>query len=357
MADSGGHWKNLDEARKLTESTKIPGVFETDVKINNPIEKLPMVQANNSGKSIKFLREANFSEAAVTEIDIGQQMSWTEDVEYSEVEVYLKRLGLQRPLDQWHPNIHATFNDYRIQALLEMEKMMMRQVGDRVVYGDYTYNDQWDGWHALNAERGTAYSGTVNTGSKLNIDNGNSTGLSLQYVRNMITAMKLGCNAIWLNPLLREKIDAAYQEKGFVGLATGTAGNLGYITQTQDDAGMPVTRFAGIPLENSDFMMTETVNTGTGASSDARTKDATSAGEYSLFGVRYGNIMNKEPGLGFGYGGTPGQGDFYELTHFPALEDYVAEGFRLVMYGAVLMGSPFCLGRIWDIDPAEDLLV
>ncbi len=357
MADSGGHWKTLTEARKLTESTKIPGVFDTDIKVANPIEALPVVQASNTGTSIKFLREKNFSEEAVTEIDIGQQMTWSESVEYTECEVQLKRLGFQRPLDQWHQAIHATFNDYRVQALLEMEKMMMRRVGDRIVYGDYTYSDTWDGYHALNAERGTAYSGAVNTGSKLNIDNGNTTGLSLQYLRNMIGAMKLGCSELWLNPLLREKVDAAYQEKGFVGLATGTAGSLGYITQTQDDQGKPVTSFAGVRLVNSDYMMTETVNTGTGASSNARSKDATSAGEYSVFGLLYGNIMNREPGIGFGFGGTSGAGDFYELTHFPTLEDYVAEGFRMVMYGAVLMGSPFCLGRIWDIDPAEDLLV
>ena len=38
MADSGGHWKTLAEARKLTDSTKIPGVFETDIKKGNPAE-------------------------------------------------------------------------------------------------------------------------------------------------------------------------------------------------------------------------------------------------------------------------------------------------------------------------------
>jgi len=357
MADSGGHWKTLDEARKLTESTKIPGVFETDIKRLNPIELMPVVQASHSGKSIKWLREKNFSEEAVEEVDIGQQMTWSEDVEYDEVEVYLKRLGIQRPLDQWHQEIHGTFNDYRAIALLEMEKKMVRRIGDRIIYGDYTYNDQWDGLHALAAERGTPYSGTMNTGSMLNIDNGNGTGLHLQYLRNMLNAMKFGCDQIWMPDLVAQKLDAAYQEKGFVGLATGTAGNLGYITQTWDDMGRPVLNFAGRPIIRTDYIMTETVNTGTGASSNARSKDTSSSGEHSVFGVKFGNVIAKEPGICLGFGGTSGTGDLYKLVHFPNLEDFDAEGLRLIMYGAVLLGSFLSLGRIFDVDGAEDILV
>jgi len=357
MADSGGVWKTLTEARKLTESTKIPGVFETDIKRLNPAELMPIVQAGHSGKSIKFLREKNFSEEAVEEVDIGQQMTWSEDVEYDEIEVYMKRLGIQRPLDQFHPEIHGTFNDYRAIALLDMEKKVMRRIGDRIIYGDYTYNDQWDGVHALAAERGTAYSGTINTGSTLNIDNGNGTGLSLQYLRIMINAMLFGCDQIWMPDLVAQKMDAAYQEKGFVGLATGTAGNLGYINQTWNELGQPVLMFGGRPIMRTDYLMTETVNAGTGASSNARTKDSSSSGEHSIFGVKYGNVLNKEPGLCLGIGGTSGEGDLYKLTHFPVLEDFDAEGFRMIVYGAVLLGSYLCLGRIFDVDGAEDLLV
>jgi len=42
---SGGHWKTLAEAQKLTQSTKIPGVFEEDIKRNNPLERIPVAQA------------------------------------------------------------------------------------------------------------------------------------------------------------------------------------------------------------------------------------------------------------------------------------------------------------------------
>ena len=39
MANSGGHWATLAEAQKLTQSTKIPGVIEEDVKRNNPLDR------------------------------------------------------------------------------------------------------------------------------------------------------------------------------------------------------------------------------------------------------------------------------------------------------------------------------
>ena len=57
-----------------------------------------------------------------------------------------------------------------------------------------------------------------------------------------------------------------------------------------------------------------------------------------------------EPGLTYAYGGTEGLGDFYKLVRFPELEDYDAGGIRLVNYGAVLLGSSLCLGRIADIN-------
>jgi len=346
--DSGGVWKTLAEARKLTQSTRIPGVFETDIKKANPVELMRPVQASNSGKSISFLREKNFSDEAVSEVDIGQQMTWSEDVEYDEVEVFLKRLGIQRPLDQWHQNIHGTYNNYRAIALLEQEKKLLRKIGDRIIYGDYTYSDTWDGLHAIIAERGTPYAGTLGTGSKLNIDQADA-GLSLNYLRVMLKAMSYGCDELWGNDTIWTWVDAAYQEKGFAGLAYTAAGNIGLITQGKDEIGKAVTKFDGIPLISTDYAMAETSGTGTGASSNARTKSTASTGRFSVFGLKHGNILMKEPGICFGYGGTAGQGDLYKLVVFPNLEDYDAEGLRLISYGAVLMGSPFCASRIFDI--------
>lgn len=350
--DSGGHWKDLDEARKLTESTKIPGVFATDIKRNNPAERLPVVQASGTGKSLKWLREKNFSEDAVLDLDIGDQLTWDDDVEYDEVETYLKRLGIQRKLDNFVKEVYSTYNNYRAQALLETEKKVIRRIGDRIIYGDLTYgaSGQWDGLHAYAAERSTPWAGS-GTNSKLNMDMA-SAGLSLQYVRTMEDALPLGVDEIWTPFEILRWLDAAYEEKGFVGLKYDTAGNLGFLQRTLNDLGKRVMSWNGIPFARTDYLMGETTGTGTGATSDARTKLATSSAEYSMFFVLKGNVMDEEPGVCFAYGATEGAGDLYKFTPFEKLEDYDGEGMRLVTYGAVLLGSYLALGRIADIADA-----
>src|SRR3989337_743639 len=99
MADSGGHWKTLAEAQKLTQSLKIPGVFEEDIKRNNPLERLTVAQAAHTGLKIEWLREMPAAvialEGAVTEIDIGEALAWSDDVEYEEKEMTLRRCYVQ----------------------------------------------------------------------------------------------------------------------------------------------------------------------------------------------------------------------------------------------------------------------
>ena len=61
-------------------------------------------------------------------------------------------------------------------------------------------------------------------------------------------------------------------------------------------------------------------------------------------------MLAQQPGVTYAYGGTEGLGDFYKLVRFPELENWDAGGIRLVNYGAVLLGSSLCLGRITDIE-------
>ena len=110
MAASGGHWATLAEAQKLSQSTKIPGVFEEDIKRNNPIERVPVAQAAGTGLKIEWLREATVVDAT-TEADIGDQLSWGEDVTYTEAEATLRYLYLQRKLDRFVQNIYGTYTD------------------------------------------------------------------------------------------------------------------------------------------------------------------------------------------------------------------------------------------------------
>ena len=359
MASSGGHWKTLAEAQKLTQSTKIPGVFEEDVKRNPPLERVPVAQAAGTGLKIEWLREKSTVEAAVVEAAQGDQLVWGEDIDYTEVESTLRYVYIQRKLDRYNQNIYGTYNDYKAQSLLECEKGLKRKCSDRFIYADTTYGGsptQWDGAHALAAEKGTPNAAATVTYSDLNLDM--ETGaLSLALLRRMIDAMKQGIDEIWVPPQIGIRIDSAYGESSFItdtgeALQTIVRGDRSMLTRGLNEIGMPINFFMGIPIIRTDYLVAEADGTGTGATSNARGKWASSTRCYSLFGVKFGNVMEKEPGICFAYGGMEGAGDLYELFTWERLEDYNAGGMRLDSYGTVLLGSTMCLGRIFDITDA-----
>jgi len=347
MADSGGHWDNLAAAQKLTQSTKIPGVIEEDIKRNNPIERVAVAQAAKSGLKIEWLRERSTSvstlEAAVSEVSIGEQLAWTEDVDYDEKEATLNRSYVQRKLDHFVENIYGTYNNYEVVMLGECEKALKRKVGARLIYADDNTSGQFNGMHAWVRE----------TSGDLNIDNGEA-GLSLQNLRTMIDAMKHGCDELWMPYEIVRRMDAAYQERGFLYTISGTTqthDNLGYLTLGYNELGKRVLFWDAIPIIRTDFLVAENQNVGlTSTATDVRTLYTANDKQYSIFGVKHGNVLKMQPGLTYAYGGTEGFGDFYKLVRFPELENYDAGGIRLVNYGAVLLGSSLCLGRIADIE-------
>lgn len=348
MADSGGHWSTLAQAQKLTQSMKIPGVFEEDVKRNNPLERMPVAQAARSGLKIEWLRELTTTEDSVTEVDIGEQLSWTEDVTYEEKEMSLKRVYIQRKLDHFVEGIYGTYNNYEARMLLESEKGLKRRLGARIIYADtdYTSSKQFDGLHALAAEHGTPYTAGSAYDPK-NIDGG-EVGLSLSLLRVVVDEMKHGVDELWAPYEIIRRMDATYQERGILQAAANTT-SLAFITMGYNELGKRVLFWDGIPIIRMDYLVAEQANTGTGSSTDARALNTSGTKNYSIFGVTKGNVMNMEPGITFAYGGTEGLGDFYKLVRFPELEDYDAGGIRLLNYGAVLLGSSLCLGRIFDV--------
>jgi len=356
MADeSGGHWANLAAAQKLTQSMKIPGVFEEDIKRNNPLDRVTVGQAAHSGLKIEWLREkpsaVSAIEAAVTEIDIGQQLSWTEDVDYEEKEMTLRRSYIQRKLDHYLPGIYGSYTNYEARVLLESEKGLKRKIGLRMIYADNTYTStkQFDGLHALAAEHGTPYT-HGSTYDQKNIDNGGAgVGLSLHFLRVLADAMLHGIDELWSPFEIIRRMDEAYQERGFASLMTSVAGGMSFITMGYNDLGKRILFWDGIPIIRTDYLVAEADGTGTGASADARGLYTTGTRAYSIFGIKRGNVLNQEPGLTYAYGGTEGAGDLYKLVRFPELEDFDAGGLRLINYGALLLGSSLCLGRIADI--------
>ncbi len=358
MADSGGHWATLAQAEKLTQSTKIGGVIEEDIKRNPPLERMPVAQAAGTGLKIEWLREKTTTEDAVAEVSIGDLLSWSDDIEYDEVDATLRTLYIQRKLDKYVEGIYGTYNNYKAQLLLECEKGLKRKINDRLIYADTTYGGsptQMDGLHALVAERGTPNSASVRAeGGDLNFDS-EDAGLSLWALRSVLDAMKYGTDEIWVPAVIGIRFDAAYEEKGFVGLKADTAGSLALLTRGYSDIGKPILFFAGVPIVRTDYLVAEESNTGTGATSNARAKYSSDK-TYSIFCVKFGNVMERNPGMAYAFGGTTGQGDLYELTMFPVLENYNAGGVRLVNNGAVLLGSTLCLARIHDVDDAAILV-
>ncbi len=356
MADSGGHWTNLAAAQKLTQSMKIPGVFEEDIKRNNPLDRLTVGQAAHSGLKIEWLRETTAAvdaiEAAVADIDIGEQLSWTEDVDYEEKEMTLRRCYIQRKLDHYLPGIYGTYNNYEARLLLESEKGLKRKIGARIIYADNTYTSskQFDGVHALAYEHGTAYDSSNLGNDPKNIDNGDA-GLSLHYLRVMIDSMLYGVDELWAPYEVIRRMDATYQERGILQAAANTT-NLTFLTMGFNELGKRVLFWDGVPIIRTDYLVAEDDDTGTGADGAARALYSSGDRVYSIFGVKHGNVLNQEPGLTYAYGGTDGLGDLYKLVRFPELEDYDAGGLRLVNRSALLLGSSLCLGRIFDVQDA-----
>ena len=355
MADSGGHWKTLAEAQKLTQSMKIPGVVEEDIKRNNPIERVAVAQASGTGLKIEWLREDSTTEAAVAEVDIGQQLSWSDDIDYIEKEMALKRCYIQRKLDHYVENIYGTYTNYEARLLLECEKGLKRRIGTRIIYADTTYTSakQFDGLHALAAEHGTAYDSSNLTNDAKNIDNGEA-GLSLHYLRVLVDSMLRGVDEIWAPYEIIRRLDGAYQERGFLYTVTGatqTQGSLAFLTLGWNELGKRVLFWDGVPIVRTDYLVGEQAGTGTGASLDARALYVDDL-QYSLFAIKKGDgsLDGSNPGLVYAYGGTEGAGDFYKLVRFPELEDYDAGGLRLVNYGAMILSSTHSLGRIFDIE-------
>lgn len=344
MVDSGGHWANLSQLQKLTQSTLVPGVFEEDIKRENLVMRLPVVQAANTGKSIKWLRESVTAEAAVADITVGQQLAWSEDIEYDEVETALKISYLQRKLDKFVQSIYGNINNYEAQVLLEMKKGVMRKLGDKLVYNDITYGPggakEFDGLHALAAEQ---------TGTDLDIDNAEA-GLSLYNLRKMIDAMKYGCDELWFPYQIARRLDAAYGEAGIKKTVSSSIrfSDIAMISYGWNEAGRRQMFWDGIPIIRTDYLVAEWENTGDGSSLRAKYV-ATGDKQYSIFGVKRGNVIAREPGLGMGFGGT-NDTEFFGLDYFPKLEDYLAAGMRLYAFVAPLLASTLCLGRIFDIE-------
>ncbi len=344
MAEVVGHWNSLTEAQKLTQSTLVPGVINDYIKRNNPIEKLPVTLA--LGQSVKWNRRTSVPVGDVENVDIGQSLNWTSSQTYTQKETTLKRKAISRLLDAFIADVYGTVNNYEAEELFELKMAMIERLGSDLIYDDETYDaTKMQGLHAWAAENDTA--GAAD--GLLDIDCA-SGPFSLAHFRTLIDNMKYGIDYFMVPPCLGIRLDAAFMEAGSSSLATATAGNMALLTRGFDQLGMPILYFAGVPIVRSDYLVAEQADTGRGTT--ARAKWSSSTVVYSIFGIKGGDVMRKQPGLTFAFGNPEMVRQFYKLEYWPKMENYDAKGIRLITYVGSLLGSKMCLGRVHDITDA-----
>jgi hypothetical protein len=344
-----GHWKTLVDAQYLTQEQLLPGVTEQDIWLNNPIERVAVALA--LGKSIKWNREKVVMDGDISSVDIGQQMTWSSSIQYDQMEVELKRKAVSRILDSFIADVYGTVNNYEAQVLWEMKKGMARAIGKSFVYDDTTYGGalQMDGLHAWAATNDVAAAAD----GVYDIDMA-AAPLSIGKVRLMLSNMKQGCDYILIPPCLGLRVDAAYEEAGFAGLASGTAGTMMGFTRGIDEIGNPIMYFQAKPLVRTDYLVKEQADTGRGTTLRAPWTSGTVV--YSLFGVKSGDVFAGQPGVTLAFGNPEMKSKLYKTAYFAELEDYDARGLRLVSYINTLVGSKLCLTRIHDITDATLLI-
>ena len=351
------HWDSISQVQKLGQSVLIPGVIEENI-YRNPMLAQNMPVAWTPGLTIKFNRELSEVKDDVRPIDIGTQLSWSSSVTYQAVEVTLKRRYIQRILDTFIADVYGTVNDYEAQILQECKKGVYVDLNEQIVYGDLTYGDsasglEFDGMHAW--VEGTGSEALVTSGSGVNYD-GEEAGLNLNKLRNWIDSMKLGVNILYMPFRLSTRLSAALMEAGFNNTTSRTTSTvLAQIQYGQNEQGKRIMFWDGIPIVPSDYMVAEQANTGQG--SDARAARTSGDNQYSIFAVKFGNVYQGDGGLMYGFGATDMAGEMYKLVMKDDLENYDADGLRLVSYGATLLGSKYGLGRMCDIEDVDVIYV
>lgn len=349
MALSGGYWNNLAEVLKATVPTLIKGVVDENYKRGNPVDIMPFVQANHTGEYIRWLREDVDLEDSVADIGQGGSTSFSEGATFSAQTAVLRICYLMTKLDKYDNAIWQTFNDYEQMSADGMLRAITKKLGKKIIYDDYTYDGtglSMDGLHAWAA---------VNWGEDWDIDEGEGA-LALEHMRIISDEMKHGLD-FWLMPFaLARQIDRTYRELGIAALATGTAGALGLINYSLNEAGGRTMTFDNKPIIRSDFMVAEQVNTGQGTTSaDARAAYSSGTKMYSVFAIKLGEATLQEidPGVKVAFGKTEEDGEFFNMEYFDKLEGYIGKAIRLAAYTNLIVGSKYGIGRITDITNAQ----
>jgi len=268
---------------------------------------------------------------------IGQELTWTDNVDYTPMELGLAQFYDQTPLNKFVRDVYKTKTDYEAQQLLEMRTGLIETINDALVYDDVDYT-------SLHM-RGLNHWAVDNTGTDGDIDEGEGA-LSLMNVRKVLDYMSGGCDYMVMSFSLARYIDQFYQDAG----PASYAQPVGRFTLTMDQAGKPITSWGGVPVLRSDYMVAEQANTGAG--SNARAKNSSGTEMYSILFVKNGAPQRKmvDPGAVIHFGGEDrAKGEVFRAERFDKLETYDAAGLRLTSYINLGIGAPRSCCRIYDI--------
>lgn len=334
MADSGGHWLNLAEAQKLSLTNLLPGVVDED-KLRMPLAPLfPVMQArgttttwNRTDGTRRALRAAVGDELLNRDVESYTQMTRTLRIMYD-----------QSLLNNYVAAVYGTINDYRATRLTELQASVWKTLNDAIVYDDGTYNStHGEGLHAM------AYAHGV-LDANLSIDEGGA--LSIANLRTMLRAMKNGTDAFVFPFEIAQRLDAYLQESGIASWV-----GPGQFTFSKDDVGMRLTSFDNVPILRTDYLVAEQAATGEG--SDAKAKYTSGTKEYSIFGIKFGQVVTDSPGvtLGFGQSGDDGSG-LFKVVYTKDHPSYDADQLRFITYWNLLDGSRYSVARIHGITDA-----
>lgn len=333
MADSGGHWLNLAELQRLSQSELLAGVIDEAPKRGGLLGILPISQS--TGLSTKWNRSN--ARRSATRIAIGTQLTWSDNITYTPVESTLKIFYDQTPLNKFVREVYGTINNYEAQQMLELRTGVIETLEDALIYDDVDYNDL----HIT----GLHHWAVDNTTTDGDLDEAESA-LQLINYRISLDYMKYGVDFSLMSYTLARYIAAMYQEG-----ALTTNFLLGSVIWSPQQVGAPIPIWGGTPIMRSDYMLPETANVGQG--SDARASDA-SLNNFSMFLIKQGNGMSQnDPGINYRFGGdTHANGEPFRVERFDKLEDFDAAGLRLTNYSTLTCGSTLGIARITDITGA-----
>ena len=336
MADSGGHWLNLAEVEKLTQSEYLAGVVDIAPKRGGVLTELPVRQAK--GLSTKWNRSN--ARRSASRMTIGQQLTWSDNLSYTQMELPLRQFYDQTPLNNFVKDVYETFEDYEAQQALELRTGIIETINDALIYDDVDYvTIHVNGFHHWAVD---------NTGSDGDIDEGEGA-LSLMNVRTVLDAMVHGCDFMMMSYSLARYIDQYYQDAG----PADFQGTMGRIVWERSQIGIPQPFWGGVPILRSDYMVAEQANTGVG--SNARAKRSSGDNQYSILFVKRGSgqMQMADPGTVIHFGGeNRAEGELFKVTSFEKLENYDASGIRLTSYLNLGVGAPKSCCRIYDIELA-----